>query len=273
MRHVAPELVERATAGDPAALDELVRAVSDDIYRLAARMLWHPHDAEDATQEILVKLLTRLSTFRGDALFSTWAYRVAVNHLLSTRRRRAEQPALSFEAFAEDLARGLDEPYDARDVDEGLLAEEVKVGCTQAMLLCLDRPQRMAYILGELFELPGEQAAEILAVTPAAYRKRLSRARSRIEQFMRGHCGLLDPANPCRCERRVGAAIRHGRVDPAQLLFARGVRRPMEQMQRLEDAAAVLRSHPELRAPDRVADVIAHVLGRQSIRGVPAADR
>jgi RNA polymerase sigma factor (sigma-70 family) len=65
-------------------------------------MLWHPHDAEDATQEILVKLLTRLSTFRGDALFSTWAYRVAVNHLLSTRRRRAEQPAMSFEAFAED---------------------------------------------------------------------------------------------------------------------------------------------------------------------------
>lgn len=221
MRHVAPELVERATAGDPAALDELVRAVSDDVYRLAQRMLWHPHDAEDATQEILVKLLTRLSTFRGDALFSTWAYRVAVNHLLSTRRRRAEQPAMSFDAFAEDLARGLDEPYDARDVDEGLLAEEVKVGCTQAMLLCLDRPQRMAYILGELFELPGEQAAEILAITPAAYRKRLSRARSRVEQFMRGHCGRLDPGNPCRCERRVGAAIRQGRVDPAQVLFAR----------------------------------------------------
>ena len=264
MRHVAPELVERATAGDPAALDELVRTVSDDIFRLAQRMLWHPHDAEDATQEILVKLLTRLSTFRGDALFSTWAYRVAVNHLLSTRRRRAEQPAMSFEAFAEDLAGGLDEPYDAGEVDEGLLAEEVKIGCTQAMLLCLDRPQRMAYILGELFELPSEQAAELLGVTPAAYRKRLSRARSRIEQFMRGHCGLLDAANPCRCERRIGTAIRQGRVDAARLLFARGVQRPMQQMQRLEDAAAVLRSHPELRAPDTVNDVITRVLRRDS---------
>jgi hypothetical protein len=189
---------------------------------------------------------------------------VAVNHLLSTRRRRAEQPAMSFEAFAEDLAGGLDEPYDAGEVDDGLLAEEVKIGCTQAMLLCLDRPQRMAYILGELFELPGEQAAELLGVTPAAYRKRLSRARARIEQFMRGHCGVLDPTNPCRCERRVGAAIRQRRVDPAQLLFARSVRRPMQQMQRLEDAAAVLRSHPELRAPDMVSEVIAHVLCRDS---------
>ena len=260
MRSVPVELVEHATAGDPAALDALVRALEDDVYRLAQRMLWHPQDAEDATQEILVKLLTRLSTFRGESQFSTWAYRVAVNHLMSTRRRSAERRALSFEEFAGDLARGLDEPHDARGVDEALLEEEVKVGCTQAMLLCLDREHRIVYILGQVFELPGDQAAGILDITPVAYRKRLSRARARIEHFMAGHCGLLDPANPCRCRRRIGAAIRTGRVDPERLLFARDVRQPLQQMQRLEDAGAIFRSHPELRAPDRVVRVIERVL-------------
>jgi RNA polymerase sigma factor (sigma-70 family) len=249
-------LVSRAAGGDGEALEAVLSAIKDDVYRLSVRMLWHPGDAEDATQEILIKVMTRLGGFRGDAAFSTWVYRVAVNHLLTTRQRRAERAAMSFDAFAEDLATGLDEPYEAGAVDAGLLAEEVKVGCTQGMLLCLDRPHRAAYILGEVFGLSGEEAASILQIEPAAYRKRLSRSRARLQGFMRGHCGLLDEANACRCARRVGAAIRHGRLDPDDLLFARGVRDGVRRMDRLHDAAAVFRSHPELRAPDRVVAVI-----------------
>src|SRR5258707_7048608 len=94
-------LVQRARSGDAVAVEDLVREVADDVYRLSLRVLWHPQDAEDATQEILVKVVTRLDSFRGEAAFTTWAYRVAANHLLSTRRRRAEQAALSFEAFGE----------------------------------------------------------------------------------------------------------------------------------------------------------------------------
>jgi RNA polymerase sigma factor (sigma-70 family) len=243
------DAVERARGGDRAALEALVRTVQDPIYRLALRMLWHPEDAQDATQEIVVKLITRLDGFRGDAAFETWAYRVAVNHLLTTRRRRAEREAVSFDAFGEDLARGLDEPYDPCEVDEGLLAEEVKVGCTQAMLLCLDREHRAAYILGEVFELRSGEAAYALDVTPAAYRKRLQRARERVQAFMAGHCGIVNPANGCRCRRRIGAAIARGRVDPANLVFAH---RGVVEMERLHDSAAVMRSHPEARAPARI---------------------
>jgi RNA polymerase sigma factor (sigma-70 family) len=216
-------------------------------------MLWHPADAEDATQEILVRIVTRLDSFRGEAAFTTWAYRVAANHLLTTRRRRAEEPVLTFAEFGDDLQNGLDTPYDAGGVDEGLLAQEVKLGCTNGMLLCLDRDHRIAYVLGDVFELPGEQAAEVLGVEPAAYRKRLSRARERLRAFLRGHCGLVDPANPCRCRRRVGHAIEAGRVDTANLLFARGdVGRGVTEMDRLHDAAALMRSHPAYRAPERV---------------------
>jgi RNA polymerase sigma factor (sigma-70 family) len=245
--------VERARGGDRAALEALVRAVEDPIYALSLRMLWHPADAEDATQEILVKLVTRLQSFRGDARFTTWAYRVAVNHLLTTRRRRAERQAMSFDEFGEDLARGLDEPHDPQGVDQALLAEEVKVGCTQAMLLCMDREHRAAYVLGEVFELDSREAAYALDVSPAAYRKRLQRARERVQSFMEGHCGIVDPANPCRCRRRIGAAIAEGRVAPRALLFAR---RGIADMERLHSAAAVMRSHPEVRAPDRIMELL-----------------
>ena len=125
------------------------------------------------------------------------------------------------------------------------------VGCTQGMLLCLDREQRMAYVLGEVLQYTSEDAATLCGVTPAAFRKRLQRARARLQTFMRGHCGLLDPANACRCHRRVGAAIAHGRVDPSQPLFATRVEGLKRDMHAFTDAGAVFRSHPELRDDSR----------------------
>jgi RNA polymerase sigma factor (sigma-70 family) len=187
---VSPRLVDAAVGGDQRALEQLLRAVVDDVGRLAQRMLWHPQDGEDATQEILVKVARRLSTFRGEASVTTWVHRIAVNHLLTTRRRRAEDPTLTFAAFGEDLARDLDAAYDSRGVDDELLAQEVMVGYTQGMLLCLDREHRVAYVLGEVLGLTSDEAADVCGIAPAAFRKRLQRARERIQQFMEGHCGL-----------------------------------------------------------------------------------
>lgn len=253
---VPHRLVAAAADGDREALEELVRLVADDIARLAQRMLWHPQDAEDATQEILVKVATRLAGFRGEARVTTWVHRIAVNHLLTTRRRRAEDPVLTFAAFGRDLTEDLDLDYGAGGVEEDLLAEEVRVGCTQGMLLCLDREHRMAYVLGEVLQFPSDEAAAACELTPAAFRKRLERARSRLSGFMRGHCGLVDPANPCRCRRRIGAAVVRGRLDPADLLFARRVSSLMRDMERFTDAGAVFRSHPEIRAESRVVDAV-----------------
>jgi DNA-directed RNA polymerase specialized sigma24 family protein len=219
-------------------------------------MLWHPQDAEDATQEILVKVATRLSTFCNDARVTTWVHRIAVDHLLSTKRRRAEDPTLTFAAFGEDLACDLDAAYDSHGVDDELLAQEVMVGCTQGMLLCLDREHRMAHILGDVLELTSDEAAELCEIAPAAFRKRLQRSRERIQRFVQGHCGLLDPANPCRCRRRVGAAIQRGRVDPEDLLFAQRVEALKLDMQRFTDAGAIFRSHPGLRTPPALVDAV-----------------
>jgi DNA-directed RNA polymerase specialized sigma24 family protein len=69
-------------------------------------MLWHPDDAEDATREILSRIITKLATFRGDSAFRTWSFRVATNHLRNVRRSRAEREALTFERSGRMSKRG-----------------------------------------------------------------------------------------------------------------------------------------------------------------------
>jgi hypothetical protein len=92
------------------------------------------------------------------------------------------------------------------------------------MLQCLDRPHRLAYVLGEILELPGPEAAEILDLAPDLFRKRLQLARTAIVAFTRSHCGLASDQAPCRCNRQVAGALKAGRLRPeACALAARAV--------------------------------------------------
>src|SRR5437870_13468925 len=127
------DLARRAVAGDSDALNDLVRDLQRGIYHLALRMLWNREDAEDATQEILVRVVTRLSQFDFRSRLKTWVYRVAVNYILDVKKSPVERQHLTFDTFAEDLTQGLstDGPMDA---ERSLLVEEVKIGCTLGML-------------------------------------------------------------------------------------------------------------------------------------------
>lgn len=251
--------VSRAAAGDRAALETVVRSIQADIRRLALRFLWHPADAEDATQEILIRVVTGLGGFRGASRFRTWVYRIACNALVSLRQQRMESRALSLQQFGEDLRHGLsDDKVDGEPSQEDArLLEEIKIGCTLAMLLCLDRGHRLAYILGEIMELEHREAAAVLELGTAAYRKRLSRARADIQSLMMSRCGLVAPDKPCRCRRRVRTAVATGRVDPTKYLFAVSreqaarfpiVLREIRQLDEGRRAAALYRSHPETAA-------------------------
>lgn len=269
---VAPlleDLATRAVAGDSAALDALVRELKDDVYALAIRMLGHPADAEDATQEILVRVVTNLGSFRGEAALRTWVWRIAANHLLGARRGRREAEGLDFDRLDSMLAAGLARPVGASilpdEVDRRLLEEEVKLGCTQMMLACLDRDHRLAFILGAIFELPGTEAASILEVSPEAYRQRLTRSRRRLRSFMTATCGLVSTDAACRCDRQVEPSIAMGLFDPSAPVLAlhptRTVPDPRveRQYRAIESVAspeAVMRSHPDYAAPAVVVDRI-----------------
>ncbi|MQY24048.1 RNA polymerase sigma factor [Nocardia macrotermitis] len=251
------DLVARAVAGDAAAITEVVRLLQDPLYRLALRMTGSPPDAEDATQEILLRVLGNLSTWRAEARLLTWAYRIGVNQLLNLRRRSPQERAqISLDDFATDLRDGLAE-QDYRGPEATLLTREVRLTCSQAMLQCLSRDERIAFVLGDVFELGSPEAAWVLGITPATYRKRLQRAKKRLGDFLNSTCGITNPKAACHCARRVDKAVEIGRVDPRRPAYAThpttpGARTALEveqQMSRLHDAAAIFRSHPDYAVP------------------------
>jgi RNA polymerase sigma factor (sigma-70 family) len=216
---VLEDLARCAVEGDHNALEELIRALQGDIYGLALRMLCNREDAEDATQEILVRIVTHLSQFDFRSKLKTWAYRIAVNYILDVKKSPVERLRLSFEQFAEDLATGLS-PEAPEETEHSLLIEEVKVGCTFGMLQCLDRPHRLAYVLGEILDLPGPEAAEALEISQDLFRKRLQHARTTILTFTRTYCGLASDTAACSCNRQLPAALRTGKVRPDGCDFA-----------------------------------------------------
>jgi len=212
------QLAAAANRGDGRALERLVRAVHDRIYRLALRMTARPPDAEDATQEILIRVITRLSTYRGEAAFTTWVHRVAVNYLMDRSKTSVERLEMTFDRFAADLLDGLSAGPSA-DPDAALLEREVQLACTHALLTCLDREHRIAYILGEILGVDSDDGGYICDVPPATYRKRLSRARQRVRDHLNAHCGLVSETAMCRCPRRIDVAVRLGRIDRGRLEF------------------------------------------------------
>jgi RNA polymerase sigma factor (sigma-70 family) len=229
----------RALDGDRDAVEQLVRDLQGDVYGLALRMLWNREDAEDATQEILVRVVTRLGQFDFRSQLKTWVYRIAVNYILDVKKSPVERLHFTFERFADDLGDGLasDGPSDA---ERSLLTEEVKIGCTLGMLQCLDRPHRLAYVVGEIMELPGPEAADVLGITAALFRKRLQHSREAVESFTRAYCGLASDTAACACHRRVPAALRLGRIREGVVDFA-------EQAGSYRDTRAIVRQVEEAR--------------------------
>lgn len=204
------ETVQKAQQGDAKALEAIVRSIQDQVHRLALRMMADVSLAEDATQDILLRIVTKLSTFNGESKFETWVYRVAMNHLLTAKKVRAADPGLNFSAFEEDLLSGLSD--DTPDAVDAVALNELRVKCTMAMLLCLDANHRAAYVLGEILDMEHAPAAEVLEVTPETYRQRLSRARQKVHEFTARACGLASKTAKCHCARRVKAATTQGRI-------------------------------------------------------------
>jgi RNA polymerase sigma factor (sigma-70 family) len=264
--HEDQDLVLRARSGDRNALEDLVQRHQAWIYNIAIRMLYHPQDAEDATQEILIKVLTRLSSFEGRSSFRTWLYRIVVNHVLNMKRGRveAQRATIDFASYGAALDAMPDlelaDP-NGTSADTDLLVTEEMLSCTTGMLLCLDREQRLTFILGAIFDVSDTVAAELLEITPDNFRQRLARARRDLRNFMNDKCGLVNQANPCRCAKKTRGFMQAGYLDPENLLFARErireVRQAAPKVHETINAldgkcAEIFRGHPFYQPPDLV---------------------
>ena len=271
-------LVEQAKKGDRTALERLILRHQAWIYNIAIRMVFLPQDAEEVTQEVLIKVITKLSTFKGESKFRTWLYRIAANHVLNMKRRGAETQTLSFARYGDAIARTPDlELPDPKSVpvDVPLLVEEAKIGCTMGMLLCLDRKQRLIFTLGAVLGASDAVGAEVLEMTADNFRQCLARARRDLHSFMNHQCGLVNKKNPCRCPKKTRGFIEAGHVDPRNLMFVpQHVERVRdvapEMVREIEDVVerqhvAIYRDHPFLQPPDPV-NWLRRMLDRPDVR-------
>lgn len=221
-------LAARAAQGDARALEALVSRHQPWVFALALRMLGNRSDAAEASQEVMLKIVTRLSQYRGESRFRTWAYRLAANTVLDAAKARSRRTR-NFSEFAAELDAVGNGPLllpTELDPDRALLLEETRMRCMTGMMLCLSPEQRLVYILGDLFDVNSTLGAELLEIQPATFRKRLARARADIGHFVFEHCGLVNPDNPCRCPGKTSRLMKQGLVDPKSLVFsARGWKR------------------------------------------------
>jgi len=258
-------LVESAKQGNKDALEILLLKIKDRVFGLSIRMLGHPIDAEDATQEILIKIITHLSTFRQESAFTSWVFRIAANHLLTLRKRQVELRYSSFDVVTDEIESGLASQWShsVPEAEMKLLVEEMLTSCTQGILLCLDRSHRLAYILGEIFYVSGNQGGYILDISPEAFRKRLSRGRKRLNYFMENNCSLINPANPCTCKEMIMKCTPHEFEEIASRPYTTypcrgrheiGVLNRIKEYSELNKVAAIYRNHPDYTAPDAFMD-------------------
>ena len=262
---IETELIEHAQNGNRQALEKLVLRHQAWIYNIAIRMVFHSQDAEEVTQEVLIKAITRLSTFQANSQFRTWLYRITVNHVLNMKRRGGEKQEQTFASYASAINETPD--MDLPDpksvpVEVPLLVEEAKISCMTGMLLCLDRKQRLIFTLGEIFEVSNIVGGEIMEMTAVNFRQSLSRARCDLYQFMHGQCGLVNASNPCRCPKKTKGFIEAGHVDPDLLQFvplhlqrmmdiSAGAVRTVESSMHAQ-YAALFREHPFLEPKSQV---------------------
>jgi hypothetical protein len=123
--------------------------------------------------------------------------------------------------YKADLEHDLQEPEDLRSKpDYQILLNELRISCTIAMLLCLNRAHRMAYILGEILELEHDEASDALSISKDNFRQQLSRARTKVEAFTSTSCGLASAQANCSCEKKLTGSINRNRVDAKNPHFA-----------------------------------------------------
>ena len=213
--------VTEAIKGSRQALEEVVRRIQDSVYALSLRMLFYPVDAEDATQEILIKVITNLNGFRFEGSFQAWVMRIAANHLKTIRRKKVKNLELTMEKAQEIIdraeARGwFSQPMEA---PEPILEAEMRSACTQALLQALDPEHRLAFVLGAIIEVSSTEGAFIQDISTDAFRKRLSRARKRIKDFLSANCGFFDESKRCNCSGVLAGHMNQGWIDPQRPVF------------------------------------------------------
>ena len=265
------KMVDLAKEGNADAIEWLIKQMQDPIYALAVKMLYSISDAEDASQEILIKIITRLCSFQKKSSFNTWTMRIAVNHLLNNRKSQTKK-RFTFQSCEDMIVRDVPDQSTViySEAEQGLLVDEIRVICVQGLLQCLDWNHRIVYVLCQTMDISGSEGSAILGITPSNFRKRFSRAKKQIRRFLQKNCELFNSSNHCKCIVQSMFAVDIGLIDP---LIPRHMTHPVKpwkkkeithRLRELEDLAretALMRIHPDYAAPGAFIERIKEMIG------------
>lgn len=214
------QLIKECLDGSRESLDRLVRLHQPFIYNVAWKMAHNPNDAMDLTQEVLIKVITKLSQFKFNSSFRTWLYRIVVNEFLQSKRRQGEARFTNFD----DMIKQLDAIPNAElnkeeEIELQEVSRDMQIRCMSGMLMCLNREQRLIYILGDTFGIDHKLGADLFNTSPQNFRVKLHRARKDLYNYMDDKCGLVKKSNPCRCPKKAKSLIKMGVLDKDNLQY------------------------------------------------------
>ena len=213
-------LVTKSLNGDHKALDTLIKLHQPFIYNVAWKMTNDSNDAMDLTQEVLIKVITKLSLFKGKSAFRTWLYRIVINEFLQTKRKTKEDQFEDFNDLDNKLNAIPDStPTAQEELEQKEFTKEARTRCMSGMLMCLTREQRLIYILGDIFGIDHNVGSEVFDISKQNYRIRLSRARTELHNFMEHRCGLIKKSNSCRCSKKAKALREKGILTEDSFVF------------------------------------------------------
>lgn len=220
--------INAALSGDQGALERLILRHQAWIYNIALKMVMDPDDASDVTQEILIKIITRLSSYDpAKGSFRTWLYRIVKNHVITMKQKPHEKRLSS--SMDEFFSYIMEIPDDRtfNHPEYHMLLEESKINCMGGMLLCFNRTERMAFILGDIFNVTDAVGSEIMEVSRSNFRKILSRSRKKLFHYMNEYCGFMNDGNPCKCEHKWRVLIERGVINPDNLKYCNTTAKPI----------------------------------------------
>jgi RNA polymerase sigma-70 factor (ECF subfamily) len=217
------EIVKRAQRGEAAAFAELFRRHRNTVAAIAYRMLGPGADLDDVVQEVFLQVHRSLPEFKGQAKFSTWLHRVAVNVVLMARRRARSRPAYAPEDHARHEA-------DTSPLPDQALARSRRMSAFHRLLDKLSDKKRAVFILHELEGLPPADIAKMVDCPVLTVRTRLFYARRELAQMMRS-----EPALAHLVDDAEGAHDNH---------------------------SGIISSHARRGAPNEVAPLVGHGTGR-----------
>ncbi len=177
-------LIAKCLQGQPAAFGELVRRYQDRLYNTVFRMVGNAEDAQDVVQEAFLNAYQSLGSFKGDSLFFTWIYRIAVNAAISLKRKH--KSTVSIDAVC--ARGGTIDPLDGSEFSQPgyplEIAEDEQL--VQSAINRLSPEHRVVLVMKEIEGHKYETIAEILQVPIGTIRSRLHRARLELRMVLQG---------------------------------------------------------------------------------------